>query len=1605
MSSPGHLSELDLLRGQVADLSRQLAERDRSMQDLREQSQRLRTIVEGTASETGDEFFASLVTRLTSTLHMQYAVISEVLEVPFRKIRTLAVSDGDTLIDNFEYDLEHTPCATALTQTFACFNRDLQATFPQFQRLVDLGAESYCAVPVWTKGGAVSGLLVVMDTKPLENSDDLQSLLGVFAPRIAAEFERRRAEQERTQALADLHNVIEAIPDIVFALNTQGNMVKWNRRVVDVTGYSPEELLHMPALAFVPTEEQTHTATAIQRAFTEGYAELEGHLLTKDHRLIPYHWTGALLKNSHGEPVGITGIGRDVSDKKRAEEVLRKSEQRFALAVEGSTDILWDAQRLPGEPWYAPQTAIWWSPRVRELLGLQESESFETFEQWAARLHPDDKDRVFGQLAAHMEHRVPYDVEYRLRTNADGYCWIHGRGQALWGEQGEPRRMSGSCQDITDRKRAEEALREKQRQLTEAQRLARIGSWHWTVETDTVTWSDELYAIFGRDPKQPAVSYKDHPKIYTADSYARLDKAVTHALATGARYELELEFIHTDETHRWGVARGEPVEGGGGRILGLHGTFQDITERKQVEQALHASEERFTLAVHGSNTGIWDWDLRTGKTYFSPLWKSMLGYEAHELRGELFEWEERLHPDDRKRSSATVRAYLEGTTPQYELEHRLRHKDGSYRWILTRGVSISDAEGKPYRMAGSHIDITEQKQTQEALIQSERQLRTVLDALPVGVWFTDRAGKPLLANPVAKQIWSNIKQIGLQTENPQAGWWETIGPANEPHRWALSHVLTTGVPSQYETFDFECLDGTKKTIRNSTVPVKNEAGVILGAIVLNEDITTLRQAQAALQLTQFSVDHAVEGFLWIGSDARIFHVNDSICRMLEYTWEELTTMTLHDIAPNLTSEVWPAHWEELKEKGSLTFESKYWSRTGRVLDMEVTVNYLQYEGKEYNCAIMRDIGERKRAEVSLRQSEERYRSLVDNAPIGIFLNEAGRFVYANREMLRILKAPNAEQLIGTPVLDRIAPEFHTVAKDRIRELTMGQPVLSLDEKFVRLDGSQVDVAVSAIPTSVGGNPVMQVLALDITERKQLAEREVFHIRQLKKLYELSMTLSGDPGVVLEHAVRIIGELFKVQVVCLSEIVGQELYFKSVYINGQTVTDAGHCSLAITPCAMVEQTKDLRIFDRVMERFPQASFLRDHQAVSYCGFPALDNEGRVVGVTCLLDNKPHEFSKEEQDLLRIFGQRIATEIARSRHTAEQKRAEKELRKSHAFIRQIIDTHPNFIFAKDREGRFTLVNKAVADVYGTTVENLIGKTDADFNPNQEEVASFSQQDLAVMDTLHELFLPEEVITGFDGRTRWLQTVKRPILDDEGCATMVLGSSTDITERKRMEETLRQRERALRAAIEERERISQDLHDGILQSLFAVGLALESAQLTMPPRNLKVSRTSLNQAIDQLNDVMREIRNFIAGLGSDLLQGKSLPAALKQMLASLTEHQAMRVRLAVEDRAVKALSTEQSLHLVRVVQEAVSNCIRHGHAQEARVSLKMLKRGVRLSVRDNGRGFNQATAKMTGHGLTNMAARAQKIGGRFTILSKVNEGTSIVLDLPKEAADVSR
>ena len=163
------------------------------------------------------------------------------------------------------------------------------------------------------------------------------------------------------------------------------------------------------------------------------------------------------------------------------------------------------------------------------------------------------------------------------------------------------------------------------------------------------------------------------------------------------------------------------------------------------------------------------------------------------------------------------------------------------------------------------------------------------------------------------------------------------------------------------------------------------------------------------------------------------------------------------------------------------------------------------------------------------------------------------------------------------------------------------------------------------------------------------------------------------------------------------------------------------------------------------------------------------------------------------------QLVAANSELEREVAERKLAEAELAAQRSFLRQVIDLNPSFVFAKDEEGHFTLVNQALADAYGTSVERLLGKTDADFNPSKKEVELFRRDELEVMHTLKEKFIPEEVITDAAGKVRWLQTIKRPILSVDGTANQVLGIATDITARKEAERALRQSEERFRQIAE--------------------------------------------------------------------------------------------------------------------------------------------------------------------------------------------------------------
>ncbi|WP_292430507.1 diguanylate cyclase, partial [Methylobacter sp.] len=280
--------------------------------------------------------------------------------------------------------------------------------------------------------------------------------------------------------------------------------------------------------------------------------------------------------------------------------------------------------------------------------------------------------------------------------------------------------------------------------------------------------------------------------------------------------------------------------------------------------------------------------------------------------------------------------------------------------------------------------------------------------------------------------------------------------------------------------------------------------------------------------------------------------------------------------------------------------------------------------------------------------------------------------------------------------------------------------------------------------------------------------------------------------IFQHAARLIGELLEVKIVCLSEIQGEQLNFLAVYKDGDIYINAGSCFLALTPCATVEETKDIRVYDRVQERFPNATFLQDHNAVAYCGFPSLDNCGKVVAVTCLLDDKPHDFSNEDQELLLIIGQRIGMEIERRHNLEEKERVSEILRLNEDRLYQATRVSGTGVFEQNYCNDSIYCSPELRTHFGWDANELV--------TTQAFAASIHSGDRErVIEAIQHAQNPsgnglldiDYRISRQDGEVRWLATRSQTFFESDGDvyrAVRTVGAVRDTTDKKLAEQEQR-------------------------------------------------------------------------------------------------------------------------------------------------------------------------------------------------------------------------
>jgi PAS domain S-box-containing protein len=471
----------------------------------------------------------------------------------------------------------------------------------------------------------------------------------------------------------------------------------------------------------------------------------------------------------------VTGTAANLAGRSQIETDVTTANAILHFALEAGKAVAWE--------WEVRSGRDSWFGDLQTIFGIPSTTYRGHVEDFRRRVHPEDRALVWKAVKDAMEGRSEYVAQFRIMRPDGSERWVAARGKFYYLPDGEPDRMLGIAVDVTEGKAAAEALQRKEIELSEAQRLAGVGSWQWDAETDTVLWSDELYRIAGRDPNLPGVSYKDQASLYTPESWERLRHAVVEALCTGAPYELDLEMIRPDRTTRWLIARGETQRDAGGRIVGLRGTVQDITERRRSQEALRESEERLRLAVQSGRMYAFEWDRASDVIVRSAEFAHILGLSSEPKVTTCQQMMAAVHPHDRARVIAASEACTP-ENPTYRVQYRVLRPDGSEIWMEKNGHAFFDQNRDAQRVIGIVADITQRKFAEEALSTLSRKLIEAQEAERARIArdLHDDIGQRLAlvlisldqvkqaagkTNGVPRQIDEVIKQVGSISRSSQ----------------------------------------------------------------------------------------------------------------------------------------------------------------------------------------------------------------------------------------------------------------------------------------------------------------------------------------------------------------------------------------------------------------------------------------------------------------------------------------------------------------------------------------------------------------------------------------------------------------------------------------------------------------------------------------------------------------------------------------------------------------------------------------------------------------------------------------------------------------------
>jgi len=512
------------------------------------------------------------------------------------------------------------------------------------------------------------------------------------------------------------------------------------------------------------------------------------------------------------------------------------------------------------------------------------------------------------------------------------------------------------------------------------------------------------------------------------------------------------------------------LRGGKGQYLGRVWFFRDTTASKKTEMALRKGELQLQHAQSIANIGSWDFDLKTKQL----IWSDQL-YQIYGVAPEIFKPSEEnlinlLHPDDRSAMQEWIAACSSGNKPD-ALRFRSVWPDGTVRFIEGQGELLSDDLGKPAHVFGTAQDITERKKIEDNLLITQ----FASDHAPDNIMWVDESARIVYVNE------ATCRNYGYTENELLAKTILDVDPGSNPEKW----------PDHWKTLQEKgsiTFETTHRRKDGHIFPIEVSANSVrFGGRALNvafiRDITERKQSLEMLRITQFVSDQAPDDIIWVDESAHIVYANEAACREYGYTKEEMLELKVWDINPKATLDNWRNQWQKLKQEKHLHFEAMHKRKDGSVFPIEITANFVDFEGRQLNVAFMRNITERKHQQVLLERNRERFEKVFEYSSDGLFiLDMQGNFIDINRTAYESLGYTKAE-MMTMKLTELDPPEYAAKVPKRIQQIKEhGMAVF--ETAHYRKDGSIMPVEVKARVIELGGEKVFLSVVRDITKRKE-----------------------------------------------------------------------------------------------------------------------------------------------------------------------------------------------------------------------------------------------------------------------------------------------------------------------------------------------------------------------------------------------------------------------------------------------------------------------------------------------------------------------------------------